>query len=94
MEPPRTPHASPLPSYASRTGYLPTRAPPMADALNAIWRWLWPARRSPPLSEQVAEQRVIDRLVEEIAEAEPETSLQGETTNPSETSPKPKRKRR
>jgi hypothetical protein len=75
MTPPRNPSCSPLPSYASRPGFLP-RPTTFGQALREIALW-W---RSPPPSyqERMREARRIERLAEEIAAESPERPEQKE----------------
>ena len=64
------PHASPLPSWASRPASLPiARQPSFTESLKAIWRW-WRPR---PVS--LRERQLADAVVERIAaELEAETA--------------------
>jgi hypothetical protein len=62
------PHASPLPSWASRPP-TPHRAPSFGETLGIIWRW-WRGVQ-PSWRERVKEQRLVDRLADELPE-EPE----------------------
>jgi hypothetical protein len=61
---------SPLPSWASRPGVIPTRrVPSFGESLKSIWTWLRGGERS-TLRQMFAEQRVVERLAEELAEAD------------------------
>ncbi len=64
MRPP-VPHASRLPSYASRIGVIP-RPPPFAEMIKAIIAW-WRGTR-PSFREQVREAKLVERLAAELAE--------------------------
>lgn len=63
MTPPARPSVSPLPSWASRPGlvYRPVAFPVM---LLDLWRWLRPPRQT--ARERIAEERLLERLAEEI----------------------------
>jgi hypothetical protein len=65
MRPPRNPSTSPLPSFASRPGFLP-RPATLGQALREI-ALMW---RNPPPSyqEQMRQARRIERLAQEIDE--------------------------
>ena len=69
------PSVSPLPSWASRP---PTtnRSPGFAEVFAAVWGWL--RGREPDWRQRVKEQRIIDRLAEELGD-EPEIILPAET---------------
>ena len=65
MTPLPRPSVSPLPSFAiSRPGH--SSPVPFSAALMAIWQWLTSRRRPVPLKRQIAEQRMVEALIEEI----------------------------
>ncbi len=65
-----SPHASPLPSWASRPAVIATgRQPTFRDLLMVVLRW-WRGDR-PSLRERFAEEKLIERLSEELPD-EPE----------------------
>lgn len=65
MRPPPIPHASPLPSFATRPHVAP-RPVSFAELLRAIIAW-WKGR-PPTLRKRQIEQQRVDRLAEELAE--------------------------
>jgi hypothetical protein len=59
------PSVSPLPSWASRP--TPThQVPSFTESLEAIWRGLRGVRQKPTLHEMFRQQRLIEKLAEEI----------------------------
>jgi hypothetical protein len=67
MRPPPYPHASPLPSFC----VVPAparRTPTFSESLPQIAAWWTGDRRS--LKERIRERELIERLAEELAEAE------------------------
>ena len=67
MRPPPIPHASPLPSFCTVPAPA-RRAPTLSESLREIRAW-WTGKR-PTLRERQIEEKAIERLAEEIAEAE------------------------
>jgi hypothetical protein len=59
----------PLWSFASAS--RPSRGKPVsfAEAVKAVWRWAAGRQPKPTLRERIAEERLIERLAEELAEA-------------------------
>ena len=68
MPPLPRPSASPLPSWASRPATPHTPVVPFTDACKAIWRWLRGVQ--PGWRERFAEQRLIERLAQELDEGD------------------------
>ena len=69
MRPPPFPHASPLPSFCT----VPTparRTPSLSESLRQIAAWLSGRQPKPTRRERELEERAIERLAEELAEAE------------------------
>ena len=81
------PHASPLPSWASRPNIPTARQPSFPAALRSIIGWLTGRQPQPSKSELQFEQRVVDLLAEEMAG---ETSLTVDADDGGETSLKPR----
>jgi hypothetical protein len=61
----RNPSVSPLPSCASRPGFVP-RPVTISQALREIFAW-W-TRRPVPLGRRFFEEKLVARLADEIAE--------------------------
>jgi hypothetical protein len=68
MDPPRRYSVSPLPSICTVT---PRPAQPFSVTLQAVVRWLANRQPEPPKSELQLQDRLVERLVEEMAENEP-----------------------
>lgn len=67
MRPPPYPHASPLPSFC----VVPAparRTPTFSESLRQIAAW-WTGKR-PSLEGQIRARKIVERLAEELAEAE------------------------
>ncbi len=74
MQPLPHPSVSPLPSFASRPGFVP-RPVGFAEALKAIVAFVTGKHRLLTLRERIAERKRIERLAEQM-EDEAETGLQ------------------
>jgi hypothetical protein len=66
-----TPHAGPLPSWASRPGVPPHGPASLPDALRLIIRWLFNRHPKPSPRDKQLEEAALTRIAEEL-EAEEE----------------------
>ena len=58
------PHASPLQSWVSRPTVATGRQPTFPDVVGILWRW-WRGDR-PTLKDRFAEEKLVERLAEEL----------------------------
>jgi hypothetical protein len=80
MEAPRRYSVSPWYSFVTVT--TPRHVPSFIESVRLIWNWLRGV--GPDWRQRVKEERLVERLAEEL-EAEPETSLNADETRSRET---------
>ena len=75
MRPPN-PSVSPLPSYAVRPGYVARPMPPMTEMVRSIWQW-WTGRGpTPTLREMVRDEKLVEAMAKELADAEAKAKIE------------------
>ena len=75
-----SPHASPLPSFCSRPAVIATgRQPTFRDSLMVVLRW-WLGDR-PSLRQTFAEERLIEKLADEMGDEPKAGSWRGWPTD-------------